>query len=117
MVKFRRSDLVLTNLGPRSGTEPGKIRPAVVVQTNFLNELSHRSTIVVLCTSRLKGEHQLRTRLPKGSSGNELETEVLIDQIFALENRKILRKLGTVPDLIFADIEEKLRLVLGFDFS
>ena len=115
MVTFRRSDLMLVDFGPASGTEPGKTRPAVVVQTNFLNSLSHPSTIVVLCTSRLRGENQLRTRLPINSSGNKLESEVLIDQIRAIDNRKFLRKLGTVPDLIFDEIEEKLRLVLSLD--
>ena len=44
-------------------------------------------------------------------------TEVLIDQIRAVDNRWVLKKLGTVPAPIFADIEEKLRLVLGFDFT
>ncbi len=93
------------------------MRPAVVIQSDLLSQAGHSSTIVLACTSQIVGENLLRASLPPRSAGNKVETEVLIDQIRAIDNRWILKKLGTVPDLIFADIEEKLRLVLGFDFS
>ncbi len=34
---IRKFHIYLVNLDPQFGTEPGKIRPAVVVQTNLLN--------------------------------------------------------------------------------
>jgi len=34
-------------------TEAGKSRPAVVVQTNLLNEVGHASTVILPCTTRL----------------------------------------------------------------
>ncbi len=31
----------MANLDPGRGTEPGKIRPVVVIQTDFLNQVGH----------------------------------------------------------------------------
>lgn len=117
MRSFRRGDLLLVDLGRGLGTEPGKVRPAVVIQSDLLSQAGHGSTFVLACTSQLVGENLLRTSLPPRSAGNRVETEVLIDQIRTVDNRWVLKKLGMVPAPIFADIEEKLRLVLGFDFT
>ena len=34
------------DLNPRQGTEPGKVRPGLVVQSDLLNEVGHASTVV-----------------------------------------------------------------------
>ena len=49
---IRKFHIYLVNLDPQFGTEPGKIRPAVVVQTNLLNSV-HPSTIICPITSRV----------------------------------------------------------------
>jgi mRNA interferase MazF len=110
-----RGDLILVDLGHGKGTEPGKIRPAVIIQSDILTQAAHESTIVLVCTSQLVGETLLRVCLPAKAAGNKLETEVLVDQIRAVDNRRILRKLGKVPEAIFEEVEEKLRLVLSLD--
>ncbi|MFN2427725.1 MAG: type II toxin-antitoxin system PemK/MazF family toxin, partial [Candidatus Binatia bacterium] len=43
-MKIRRGVLYLADLSPRLGTEPGKTRPVLVVQTDLLNETGHPST-------------------------------------------------------------------------
>ncbi|MGB5479092.1 MAG: type II toxin-antitoxin system PemK/MazF family toxin, partial [Thermoanaerobaculia bacterium] len=50
MVKIRRGALYLADLNPRRGTEPGKIRPILVIQSDLLNEAEHPSTWVLPCT-------------------------------------------------------------------
>lgn len=100
------------DLGFGRGTQPGKIRPVIVVQSNLLIEAGHRSTVVLLCTSQIKGETLIRAALPAGAAGNQIETEVLIDQIFAIDNRAFKRKLGTVPKVIMKEIDDKLCVLL-----
>ena len=51
-VRVRRGMLYLADLSPRLGTEPGKIRPVLVIQTDLLNEAKHPSTWVLPCTTR-----------------------------------------------------------------
>lgn len=78
----------VADLNPRFGTEPGKVRPVVVVQTDALNRL-HPSTIICPLTTRTAGfANPLRIALPKGVSGLGPPSDVLVDQIKAIDNRR-----------------------------
>ncbi len=110
MVKpLRRGVLYLADLNPRSGTEPGKTRPVLVIQTDLLNETGHPSTWVLPCTTRLSGESLLRVPVPQGMAGNRESCEVMIDQSRAIDNRRFVRTLKRLPRPLLRDVEEKLR--------
>jgi len=108
-VKILRGTLYLAYLEPRRGTETGKTRPVLVVQTDLLNETRHPSTWVLPCTSRLAGENLLRVPLPRGIAGNREDCEVMIDQSRAIDNRRFIRALKPLPRSILREVEEKLR--------
>jgi mRNA interferase MazF len=108
-VRARRGVLYLGDLDPRVGTEPGKVRPVLVVQTDLLNEAGHPSTWVLPCTTRLTGENLLRVVLPPGIAGNREECEVMVDQSRAIDNRRLVRALKPLPKSILAEVVEKLR--------
>ena len=107
----RRGDLWSANLDPRRGTEPGKVRPVVVVQSDLLNDSEHPSTWILPCTTRLSGENLLRVELPQRIAGNSRSCEVMIDQSRAIDRRHMLRPLGRVPQTIMNEISNKLRRV------
>lgn len=110
MVKLiRRGVLYLADLNPRSGTEPGKTRPVVVVQTDLLNQIGHPSTWVLPCSSRVTGENLLRVPIPRGMAGNREACEVMIDQSRAIDNRRLVRALKPLPRPILREVEDKLR--------
>ena len=109
MVRVRRGSLYLANLDPRLGTEPGKLRPVVVIQTDLLNETGHPSTWILPCTTRLSGENLLRVSVPRGMAGNRAECEIMIDQSRAVDNRRFVRALKPLPRPILREVEEKLR--------
>jgi mRNA interferase MazF len=79
-MKVRHGWLCLADLAPRFGTEPGKVRPVLVVQSDLLNETGHPSTWVLPCTTRCTGENVLRVVLPAGTAGNRKECEIMVDQ-------------------------------------
>ncbi|HEX9800465.1 MAG TPA: type II toxin-antitoxin system PemK/MazF family toxin [Thermoanaerobaculia bacterium] len=108
-MKVRRGVLYLADLEPRRGTEPGKTRPVLVIQTDLLNEAGHPSTWVLPCTTRLTGENLLRVVLPRGIAGNRQECEVMIDQSRAIDNRRLVRALEPLPPEILQEVAEKLR--------
>jgi mRNA interferase MazF len=101
--------LYAADLSPNFGTEPGKIRPVVVVQSNLLNETGHPSTWVLPCTTRLTGENLLRVPLPKGIAGNARACEVMIDQSRAIDHRRLRRLLGQLPAPLLREVKAKLR--------
>jgi mRNA interferase MazF len=109
MVRIRRGSLYLADLNPRRGSEPGKTRPVLVIQTDLLNEAGHPSTWVLPCTTRLSGENILRVSLPRGIAGNRQECEVMIDQSRAMDNTRFVRLLRPLPRTILREIEDKLR--------
>ena len=108
-MKIQRGRLYLADLNPHLGTEPGKTRPVLVVQTDLLNEMDHPSTWVLPCTTRLAGDNLLRVPLPRGLAGNRQECEVMIDQSRAIDNRRFVRALKPLPRNILRDVEDKLR--------
>jgi mRNA interferase MazF len=108
-VRARRGVLYFADLSPRAGTEPGKVRPVLVVQTDLLNQAGHPSTWVLPCTTRLTGENLLRVVLPRGIAGNREECEVMVDQSRAIDNRRLVRALRPLPKSILAEVVEKLR--------
>lgn len=108
-MKIQRGRLYLADLSPRLGTEPGKRRPVLVVQTDLLNEADHPSTWVLPCTTRLAGDNLLRVPLPRGLAGNRQECEVMIDQSRAIDNRRFVRALKQLPRDILREVEDKLR--------
>jgi len=110
-VKIRRGILYLADLQPRRGTEPGKTRPILVMQTDLLNEAGHPSTWILPCTTRSTGGNLLRVQLPRGIAGNRRGCEVMIDQSRAIDNRRIVRAVGPLPDTILKEVGDKLRLL------
>jgi len=108
-VKARRGVLYLGNLAPRIGTEPGKVRPILVIQTDLLNAAGHPSTWILPCTTRLTGESLLRVVLPRGIAGNREDCEVMVDQSRAIDNRRLVRALKPLPRSILAEVADKLR--------
>jgi mRNA interferase MazF len=44
---IRQFDIWIADLNPTIGTEPGKTRPVLVVQTDILNTIPHTSTIIM----------------------------------------------------------------------
>lgn len=108
-MKVRRGLLYLADLDPRRGTEAGKTRPVLVIQTDLLNETGHPSTWVLPCTTRLTGGNLLRVVLPRGIAGNREECEVMIDQSRAIDNRRLVRALEPLPRSILGEVAEKLR--------
>jgi mRNA interferase MazF len=105
----RRSELWSADLNPRRGTEPGKVRPVLIIQSDLLNEIDHPSIWILPCTTRLTGESILRAELPAGIAGNQHACEVMIDQSRAVDRRRLRRPLGRVPATLMREISEKLR--------
>ena len=102
-MKIKQFDIWLANLNPGKGTEPGKTRPVVIIQTDLLNE-THLSTIICPVTTNVKSEIELlRVHLKKGQL--DKISDILVDQIRAIDNTRLIRKIG----LLNKDQREKLK--------
>ncbi len=108
-------EIWLADLNPQIGTEAGKVRPVVVVQTNFLNEIGHPSTIICPITTKLNNESDiLRIRINKGNCGLNENSDIMIDQIRAIDNSRFVKKIGFVSTEMRLKIQENIKNVLDF---
>ena len=104
-MKIKQFDVWIADLNPTLGTEAGKIRPVVIVQTDLLNPF-HPSTIICpISTNIQKSANILRVHLKKGMAKLKEDCDILIDQVRAIDNKRLQKRLGTLP----AEIEDKVR--------
>lgn len=109
-MKIKQYDIWLADLNPSRGTELGKTRPVVVVQTDLLNE-THLSTLICPITTNVQKEIKLlRVHLKKAQLENL--SDILVDQVRAIDNKKLLKKLGHLTKEQKIDIKANLRIVL-----
>lgn len=109
-MKIKQYDIWLANLNPGLGTEPGKTRPVVIIQADFLNT-SHPSAIICPVTSQIHSEsHILRVHLAKEQL--DKTSDVLVDQIRAIDNKRLIKKIGQLTSRQISRIRENLKIVL-----
>ncbi len=109
-MEIKQFDIWLADLNPTIGTEPGKTRPVVVIQTNLLND-THSSTLICPITSKVNNEIQLlRIHLKKGQL--EKQSDVLIDQIRAIDNKRLIKKLSKLTREQSQKLKANIRIVL-----
>ena len=102
-------------MNPRMGTETGKIRPVLIVQTDLLNT-EHQSTIICPITTNVQPESEiLRVHLRKSKFGLKEDCDIMIDQVRAIDNKRLLRKIGSVDGDVGEKISENLKVVLDLD--
>jgi mRNA interferase MazF len=111
-VEIKKWRVYLANLDPRRGTEPGKVRPVVVVQTDLLNGI-HPSTVVCPLTTRTRPEARfLRVHLAAGEAGLKEPSDIMVDQVRAIDNRRFLRSLGVIAPRNQSRLAANLRILL-----
>ena len=67
-------------MNPKIGTEPGKTRPVLVLQTDLLNKIPHPSTIICPITTNVKRDAEiLRVHVEKGTANLHQAGDVMIE--------------------------------------
>src|ERR1044071_1742893 len=107
---MKQFDIWTADLNPRYGTEPGKIRPVVIIQTDLLNE-DHPSTIICpITTNVIEDAEILRIHLRKDQLKEK--SDILIDQVRAIDNKRFLKKISKLNPQQIQKMKENLRIVM-----
>lgn len=87
---FRHGEIWLANLNPGRGTEPGRVRPVLLLQNQALLDAGHPSTLIVPLTTNLVNDAEpLRLRVPAGN-GLDKDSDLLVDQAQAIDNKRLV---------------------------
>lgn len=109
-MKITQYDIWLEDINPTRGTEAGKTRPVVIVQTDLLNDV-HLSTVICPITTNIKSEIELlRVHLKKGQL--DRLSDILVDQIRAIDNKRLIKKLGKLTKDQIHTLKDNIRIVL-----
>lgn len=115
-MRIKQFEVWIADLNPQIGTEPGKTRPVLVIQTNLLNKVPHPSTIVCPITTKTEqGADILRVHLKMGMANLRENCDIMIDQIRAIDNKRLIRKSGDIPSDLKDIIKENLRIILDLE--
>jgi len=114
-MKIKQFDIWIADLEPQRGTETGKVRPVLVVQTNLLNN-EHPSTIVCPVTTNVEKDSDiLRVHIRKGIANLKIESDIMIDQIRAIDNRRLLNKIGELTKDLQLKVKENIKIIIDLE--
>jgi mRNA interferase MazF len=115
-MQIRQFEVWIADLNPQIGTEPGKTRPVVIIQTNLLNKIPHPSTIICPVTTNIEQKAEiLRVHLKKGMANLSEDCDIMIDQIRAIDNTRLIKKIGIIPEDLKDILYENLSIIFDLE--
>lgn len=82
------------------------------MQSNLLNK-AHPSTLICPVTSKVKkGVTILRVAIDKSKGGLKKESAVMIDQVRAIDNKRLVKKIGNLSRELEEKVKENLKIVM-----
>jgi len=89
-----RGDIWLVNLNPvKKNNEVGKVRPALVLQSDELNAGAYPTSVILpISTQLIDDAEPLRYRV-KAQDKLQQDSDVLIAQIRSIDNSRLIEKL------------------------
>lgn len=113
-MEIKRGYLYVVDFNPRVRTKPGKRRPALVLQSDLVNEAGYTSTVVIPTTTRVvEDPGVLRLRIPRELAGLTRDSDLLLGQIIAVANESFRREIGVLPADLVQEVERRVRIILG----
>jgi mRNA interferase MazF len=113
-MRIKQFEIWIADLKPQRGTVTGKVRPVLIVQTNLLKD--HPSSIICPITTNVSPESEiLRVHLKKGTANLISNSDIMIDQIRAIDNRRLTIKVGELPQDVQLIVKDNIKIVLDLD--
>jgi mRNA interferase MazF len=114
-MKIKQFEIWTADLNPQIGTEPGKISPVLIMQTDLLNS-THPSTVICpITTNVVKGTEILRVHIKKGIANVQKPSDLMIDQIRAIDNKRLIKRIGELPTDLRKKVIENIKIVLDLE--
>jgi mRNA interferase MazF len=111
---IRKGSVYWVDFSPGKGLEPLGMRPALVIQSDVLNDSKISTVVMLAITSTLKfGELPGNVVLNKGEANLPRRCVVNATQIKSVDRRSIREMVGTLSKNRVAEVENGLKLVLG----
>ena len=110
-MSIKQYEIWIADLNPRVGTETGKVRPVLVVQTDLLNKIHPSAIICPITTNVQKHSEFLRVHLEKGTGNVKEACDIMIDQIRAIDNKRLIKRIGKIPTQKQESLKDNLKII------
>ena len=113
MQEIKRGDIWLVNLDPTIGHEIKKSRPALIIQNDIGNKYSPITIIAPITSQNTEKIYPIEVLLIKRSSGLEKDSKILLNQIRAIDKKRLIKKLGKIDYETMAKADIAIKISLG----
>jgi len=111
----KRGEIWLVNLDPTIGHEIKKSRPAVIVQNDIGNQYSPITIVAPITSQNIDRVYPIEVFLPKRHTRLEKDSKALLNQIRAVDKRRLVKRFGKVDANLQTKIDEALCISLGLE--
>ncbi|MBN1385582.1 type II toxin-antitoxin system PemK/MazF family toxin [Candidatus Woesearchaeota archaeon] len=111
-IAVKRGEIWLVNLDPTIGHEIRKSRPGIIIQNDIGNKYSP-ITIIAPVTSSIEKIYPIEVLLTKKNSGLKKESKAVLNQIRAIDKKRLIRKIGRLKNSAIGEVNEAIKISLG----
>lgn len=85
----------------------------VVLQNDIGNESAPTVIVAPLTTKSFSKEYPTNVNLPKGISGLKQDSTILLSQIHTIDQSRLEKKIGRLPEAYLKKMDRAIRVSLG----
>jgi mRNA interferase MazF len=113
---IKQFEIWIADLNPHIGTEPGKTRPVLIIQSDMLNKTQHPSSIICPLTTNVANKAEiLRVHITKGGANLFENCDIMIDQLRSIDNKRLIKKIGNLPTDLIKQVKENIMIILDLE--
>jgi mRNA interferase MazF len=110
----KRGEIYWVNLDPTIGAEIKKVRPCVIVSPDAANR--NGPLVIVAPITKIEGKktfyHEIF--LPEGTANFPHDSKIKVFQLRCIDQKRLQKKkIGSLPEELLKDLDEKIRIVIG----
>lgn len=113
MSEIKRGQVWLVNLDPTVGYEIKKSRSAVIIQNDIGNANSPITIVAPVTSHGLDKVYPIEVFIPQRTSGLDKDSKILLNQIRAIDKRRLIKLLGKVDYTTMQQVDRALQISLG----
>ena len=112
-----KGEIWWANLPPDPyGSEPGKRRPVLMLQSDVINRSAIRTVICAVITSNMnQAQVPGNILLEKSVTGLDKTSVVNFSQIFTIDKTRLIGQVSMLPKNYIAKINESIRYIFNAD--
>lgn len=108
-----RGEIWWVDFGIPFGSEPGKKRPSIIVQSDIFNQTSMHTTVVIPLTTNLRlADFPGNLEISADVSGLPKDSVAVTPQISVIDKARLKERVCELPAYIMQQCAENIRLLL-----